>query len=85
MKICLASTSATGQYRYKVKYNLESEIFTGMCTEKNHSNKLEYYCKNHNQLCCVACIAKIKGKGNGEHKDCDVCFIKKIKNTKKIN
>ena len=65
------------------QYNIESEFFTGICTEKNHSNKLEYYCKNHNQLCCAQCIVKIKGKGNGKHKDCDVCFIKKIKNKKK--
>ena len=60
-----------------------TNIFTGLCKEKNHSNKLEYFCNNHNQLCCVACIAKIKGKGNGKHKDCDICFIEKIKKNKK--
>ena len=68
------------------QYNLDSNfynIFTGFCKEKNHNNKLEYYCHNHNQLCCVSCIAKIKGKGNGKHKYCKVCFIKKIKNKKK--
>ena len=68
------------------EYNLDkntSNIFTGLCKKNNHLKKLEYFCKNHNLLCCAACIAKIKGKGNGEHKDCDVCFIKKIKKDKK--
>ena len=45
--------------------------------------KLDYFCKNHNILCCAACICKIKGKGIGKHKNCDVCFIKKVKNIKK--
>ena len=60
----------------------EKEIFTGYCKEKNHINKLEYFCKNHNQLCCGLCICKIKGEGKGQHKDCDVCFIKDIKEQK---
>ena len=61
------------------------EIFTGLCTNKNHSLELEIYCKNHNQLCCVACISKIKIKGKGQHKNCEVCHITKIKNSKKQN
>ena len=40
---------------------------------------MEYFCKDHSQLCCVACISKIKGKGNGEHSDCNICFIEDIK------
>ena len=68
---------------YKLDNNFNN-IFTGFCREKNHYKyEYEYFCKNHNQLCCVACIAKIKGKGKGNHKDCDVCFIKKIRNKKK--
>ena len=66
--------------------NLEQhnhEIFTGLCQEVNHKNKLEYYCKNHNKLCCAACLCKIKSSGNGEHHDCDVCLIKEIKEEKK--
>ena len=59
------------------------EIFTGICKEKNHCNKLDYFCKTHNQLCCAACLCKIKGKENGFHSDCDVCFLKKIKKNKK--
>ena len=59
------------------------EIFTGLCTEPNHKGKLEYYCKNHNKLCCSSCISKIKGKGNGQHSDCEVCFIEEIVKEKK--
>ena len=51
--------------------------------KNNHSMNLDYFCKTHNKLCCAACIAKIKGLGNGFHKNCDICFIKNIKNEKK--
>ena len=40
--------------------NKEILIFIDICKEKNHLNKLEFYCKNHNQLCCSYCITKIK-------------------------
>ena len=66
--------------------NLEKEtdeIFTGICAEENHHIELEYFCKTHNQLCCAACIAKIKRNQNGLHKDCDVCQIEDIKEEKK--
>ena len=59
------------------------EIFTGICSEENHSDELLFFCKNHNKLCCVGCIAKIRAKKNGQHKDCDVCIIKDIENEKK--
>ena len=61
----------------------QNEIFTGYCKEKDHFNKLKYYCKNHNQLCCAACITKIKGEGDGQHTDCNVCIIEEIKQEKK--
>ena len=67
-------------------YNVDkdiNEIFTGYCKEMKHGNELEYFCKNHNQLCCAACISKIKGQGNGQHTDCDICFIKDILNNKR--
>ena len=67
-------------------YNLDknlSELFIGFCKEENHMEKLEYYCKNHNLLCCGLCITKIKGKNKGQHKDCDICFIEDIKDDKK--
>ena len=59
------------------------EIFLDKCTEKSHFNKLEFYCKNHNQLCCVLCISKIKAKDYGQHKDCEVCLIEDIREEKK--
>ena len=68
-------------------YNLDKnseDIFTGICKAQNHSVKLNYFCKNHNQLCCAECITKIKDKQNGQHKDCDICIIEDIKNKKRI-
>ena len=60
------------------------EIFTGFCTEENHNNnKLEYFCKKHNKLCCDSCISKIKENGKGQHTGCDVCILKDIKEEKK--
>ena len=59
------------------------EIFTGFCNEKNHYDKLEFFCKTHNQICCAACLCKIKKNEIGKHKDCDVCFIEDIKDEKK--
>ena len=70
------------------KYDLGKDkisFFTGICQEKNHKDELNFYCKNHNILCCAACISKIKGGGYGQHTDCDVCFIEKIKDEKKLN
>ena len=69
-------------HSYNLYKNI-NEIFTGFCKENNHKDELGYYCKNHNILCCSACISKIRGKGNGEHKDCDICFIEDIKEEKK--
>ena len=59
------------------------EIFTGFCKEEKHNMELEYFCKTHNQLCCAACLCKLKKNDNGKHKDCDVCFIEDIKEEKK--
>ena len=69
-----------------IPYSLNKDIknnFTGLCKIENHWSKLVYYCKDHNQLCCAACITKIKGKGNGQHTDCNICFIEEIKDIKK--
>ena len=63
-------------------YNLDNnnqEIFTGKCYELNHKNDLEFYCKNHNQLCCAVCLCKIKTNGKGQHNECEVGLIKEIK------
>ena len=67
---------------YKLENDI-NEIFTGFCKKENHPNKLEYYCKNHNELCCANCICKLKDKVNGQHKDCDVVSIENIKKEKK--
>ena len=54
------------------------------CEQQNHNIELQYFCRNHNILCCAKCITKIKDKENGLHKDCDVCTIEDIKNEKMI-
>ena len=67
-------------------FNLEKEneeIFTGICFEEDHQDKLEYFCKTHNVLCCPACIAKIEKNKYGTHKDCNVCIIEEIIDEKK--
>ena len=67
-------------------YNLEgqkNDIFTGYCKEPNHLNKLEYFCKDHNTLCCISCISKMVKNGVGLHKDCNICFIEDIIEEKK--
>ena len=78
-----AHSSLLKNHHHPYKLNKEEEIFTGYCKEKDHPNKLEYFCKNHNQLCCGLCISKLNEKGEGQHKDCDVCYIEKIKEEKK--
>jgi len=63
-------------------YNIDKDfedIFTGFCKEENHINKLEYFCKTHNKLCCAKCITKIKDENNGQHKDCDISSLKETK------
>ena len=70
-------------HNYNLNKNFE-EIFTGICKEENHKNELNFFCKNHNKLCCLACICRIKSQGIGQHSDCDVCLIGDIKIEKKI-
>ena len=69
-------------HQYKLDEKIK-EIFTGFCQEKGHLNKLVYYCKTHNKLCCAECIINIKHEGNGFHKDCSICIIEEIKDKKK--
>jgi len=69
-----------------IPYGLNKDsknTFTGLCKINNHSSKLIFFCKDHNQLCCGLCITKIKGEGYGQHTDCNLCFIKDIKDGKK--
>ena len=65
--------------------NFEKEIFTGFCGEKNHFEKLEFFCKTHNKLCCSSCIIKIQKKGKGLHSNCEICVIEEIRDQKKEN
>ena len=66
-------------------YNIDNnkDIFIDICKEKNHSKQLEFYCKNHNKLCCGLCITKIESKGYGQHNNCDIYIIEDIKEEKK--
>ena len=59
------------------------EILSIYCDEKGHSEKLKFFCKTHNKLCCGLCLCRIKDNESGQHTDCDVCFIKDIKEEKK--
>ena len=75
-----------GLFEQHLSFSLDKnikEIFTGFCKEEKHSNELEYFCKTHNKLCCIACITKIKSEGKGQHTDCEVSLIKDIKEGKK--
>ena len=69
-------------HTYNIDKNIK-EIFTGFCKEKQHNKELNYFCKNHNILCCAVCLCKIEDNGYGHHKNCDVCTLNEIKNEKK--
>ena len=59
-------------------YSIDNELnlsFKGTCQENNHPNNLDYYCSTHNNLCCAACLCKIKDKGDGQHTECKACSI----------
>ena len=68
-------------HTYKLDNN--KVLFINLCKENNHMIKYQYYCKDHNILCCSSCIAKIDVEGNGQHKDCNIYSINNIKNEKK--
>ena len=70
-------------HKYDLKNNELQNISSCFCQEQNHKMELIYFCKNHNQLCCAACITKLKGKGNGQHSNCNICFTTEIKDKKK--
>ena len=74
-----------GLFKNHLTNNLDEdkEIFIDKCQEKNHNDKLEFFCKYHNKLCCLACISRIETNNYGQHKDCDVCIIQDIKEEKK--
>ncbi len=69
-------------YHYNITKD-NNDIFINICKEENHPNKLEYFCKSHNKLVCVNCIANLEGKGKGLHRNCNICFIENIKDEKR--
>ena len=81
---CESYHSELFQEHHQIKIDKDINlIFTGFCKEKNHLEKIEFFCKTHNKLCCASCISKIKVNGKGEHNNCDICIIKDIKEEKK--
>ena len=76
---CLNHHQALFKKHLIINIDNNQDIFIDKCDENNHYDKLNFYCKNHNILCCAACITKIKANGFGQHKDCDVCFLQDIK------
>ena len=62
-----------------------AKVFTGFCKVENHQYELEYFCKEHNILCCAKCISRIKRKGSGQHINCNVCNYEDIISEKKQN
>ena len=81
---CLNYHSGLFEDHELIHLNKESkDIFNVFCKEENHQQKLEFFCKTHNRLCCLACISKIEIKNYGIHKDCSVCPLEKIKDEKR--
>jgi len=68
--------------QYSIDKN-NNDIFIDICKQNGHEKKLEFYCKTHNKLCCPLHIVKLNENGYDQHKDCDVCSIKNIKEEKK--
>ena len=80
---CINHHQELYENHHQLNLDKDIEVFIDICQEDNHPMKLAYYCKDHNQLCCVCCIAKVEGNGYGQHKDCNICFIENIKEEKK--
>ena len=77
------STLFKTHHKYKLDNLNIKDIFTGFCKEENHPDVLEFFCKNHNTLCCSSCLCKIKKRNKGQHFNCEVCEIEEIKEEKK--
>ena len=59
------------------------KTFINLCKKVNHEKKFDFFCKDHNELCCGGCVTKIKYREYGEHNDCNICSIEDIKEEKK--
>ena len=81
---CLNDHSEDFENHSLIKLGKEKEeVFIDICKQENHNNKLEFFCRNHNCLCCLACLSKIKIKNYGQHSNCKYCYIDDIKDEKK--
>ena len=43
-----------------INLNNLNNIFIDKCKEIDHINKLGFFCKDNNTLCCASCIIKTK-------------------------
>ena len=80
---CLNFHSEMLEDHKTINLNEKNEIFINKCKEKNHNDKLEFYCKDHNTLCCGLCTSKFKEQGYGQHFDCNVILLEDIKDVKR--
>ena len=80
---CLNHHSEIFENHQIINLNKINEVFIAKCKEDNHNDKLEFFCKDHNTLCCIACTSKIKKEGYGQHSDCNVYHINDIKEDKR--
>ena len=54
---CLKYHSELHEEHYLIDLDKDlNDIFNDICNIKGHNNKLEFFCKNHNILCCLACL-----------------------------
>ena len=60
-----------------------NEIFIDLCKKNGHEKKLEFFCKEHNELCCALCITKLEYKEYGQHQNCSIFPIEDIKEEKR--
>lgn len=77
--------------KYLPKHNLilmnslESFYLKYNCSYENHNKILNYYCENHNELCCALCLCIKEDSNFGIHNKCKILSINEIENIKKQN
>ena len=73
-------------YQNHIFYILDKDsknIFINECEVENHDKlDLNFFCQNHNVLCCAYCVNKINKFNYGKHFNCDFCHIMDIKEEK---
>ena len=78
--------------KFLPKHNLieinksEPFYFKSNCSYENHKKMpLNYYCENHNTLCCALCLCIKQDDNFGIHNKCKILSINEIENIKKQN